>query len=237
MAWYPIATEAVELFGRRQLVRVVGRWKVRDQPRRLHFASAISGEAEPPQNLVSGVMYRHEVREDGSGHLSVTDCAIQPLGPMVPMLVIARYEVSERPTSRCTNFHGHDAAATAYADAAEQAAPLSPNGLGRRTKKAETAELADSSATPVESGTFLLTPLASADAKLAGLAAAHQLTHAAFFSPRPWIDEGIAHFAQALYLEHGAGARPRLTTWDCIAPHSTRLKRATKTDICSPVRR
>ena len=30
--------------------------------------------------------------------------------------------------------------------------------------------------------------------------AAHQLTHAAFFSPQPWINEGLAHFAQALYL-------------------------------------
>jgi aminopeptidase N len=55
-----------------------------------------------------------------------------------------------------------------------------------------------------------LTPLSSGDAKLAGLVAAHQLTHAAFFSPRPWINEGLAHFAQALYLEHQSGRKAAL---------------------------
>jgi aminopeptidase N len=60
-------------------------------------------------------------------------------------------------------------------------------------------------AAPFESGALLLTPLAESDSKLAGLAAAHQLTHAAFFSFRPWIEEGLAHFAQALYLEQEKG--------------------------------
>jgi aminopeptidase N len=53
----------------------------------------------------------------------------------------------------------------------------------------------------------LLTPLASSDPKAAGLAAAHQLTHASFLSFRPWIEEGLAHFAQALYLEQQSGRR------------------------------
>jgi len=53
--------------------------------------------------------------------------------------------------------------------------------------------------------TSLLTPLTGTDPKLAGLAAAHQLTHGAFFSPRPWINEGLAHFAQAIYLEQLSG--------------------------------
>jgi aminopeptidase N len=37
------------------------------------------------------------------------------------------------------------------------------------------------------------------------LAAVHQLTHAAFLSFRPWIEEGLAHFAQALYVEQAKG--------------------------------
>jgi aminopeptidase N len=56
----------------------------------------------------------------------------------------------------------------------------------------------------------LLTALTSTDPKLAGLAAAHQLTHSAFSSPRPWINEGLAHFAQALYLEHQTGRQAAL---------------------------
>src|ERR1039457_6526362 len=122
-------------------------------------------------------------------------------------------------------------------------------------KKAETDDLPDPSAAPMEAGAFLLTPLASIDPKLAALMSAHQLTHAAFSSPRPWIDEGLAHFAQVLYLERqsgrqaalvwgGAGrpplagmvstrnvrgdARQRSITWDCTGPPSAPLRKKKK---------
>jgi aminopeptidase N len=36
------------------------------------------------------------------------------------------------------------------------------------------------------------------------------MTHAAFSSPRPWINEGLAHFAQALFLEHQSGRHAAL---------------------------
>src|SRR5208282_4974171 len=68
---------------------------------------------------------------------------------------------------------------------------------------------------------LLLTPLTATDPKLAGLVAAHQLTHAAFFSPRPWINEGLAHFAQALYLEHRTGRQSAL---DYIGSHGSALR-------------
>jgi aminopeptidase N len=67
---------------------------------------------------------------------------------------------------------------------------------------------------------LLLTPLTSADPKVASLAAAHQLTHAAFSSPRTWINEGLAHFAQALYLEHQSGRQAAL---NYLASHRSAL--------------
>lgn len=42
------------------------------------------------------------------------------------------------------------------------------------------------------------------------LAPAHQLTHLAVHSFRPWIEEGLAHFAQALYLEGEKGRKAAL---------------------------
>jgi len=71
-----------------------------------------------------------------------------------------------------------------------------------------------------------LTPLASLDPKLAGLAAVHQFTHAAFFSPRPWINEGLAHFAQALYIEREKG---RPAALDYLRAHRPSLNEAEKT--------
>ena len=76
--------------------------------------------------------------------------------------------------------------------------------------KAETADLPNADASPFESGSLLLTPLSGSDPQLAGLVAAHQLTHNSFSSPRPWIYEGLAHFAQALYVEHEKGHRAAL---------------------------
>jgi aminopeptidase N len=88
--------------------------------------------------------------------------------------------------------------------------PLISEWLGAPRSKAQTTDLPDPNDAPFESGPLLLTPLTGTDPKLAGLAAAHQLTHAAFPSLRPWINEGLAHFAQALYLEHQSGRRAAL---------------------------
>src|SRR5581483_10442448 len=64
-------------------------------------------------------------------------------------------------------------------------------------------------AAPFESGTSLLTPFSS-DSGVAELTLAHQMAHAMFVSPRPWIAEGVAHFEQALWREHQSGRRAAL---------------------------
>ncbi len=60
---------------------------------------------------------------------------------------------------------------------------------------------------------------------MAQLTAVHQLTHAAFFSPRPWIYEGLAHFAQAVYREQESGRQAAL---DFMGLHRTALAEAEK---------
>jgi hypothetical protein len=226
VAWYPIATEAADLSEPSSLFAVVARLKARESASRMHFHVQEIGEGEPPQILISGAMCTVTSFEQmGPPHVVVTDCAPMPLGPIVPMLVIANYSVLERPDITVRYFHGHDAGATAYAEVAEQAAPFIVEWFGALRKKAETTDLADPSAPPVESAAFLLIPLASTDPKLAALAAAHQLTHAAFSSPRPWINEGLAHFAQALYLEHQSGRQAAL---DYIGSHRSAFSSANK---------
>jgi hypothetical protein len=139
-----------------------------------------------------------------------SDCTYQPLGSVVPAFVIAEYSGVVRPEIEVHFLRGHDASAASFADAAEKAAPLITEWFGPKREKAKTAELPVSDGAPFESGSLLLTPLSNTDSKLAGLAAAHQLAHAAFLSSRPWIEEGLAHFAQALYLEQESGRRAAL---------------------------
>src|SRR5271165_5474447 len=209
VAWYPIATEASSLSDSNGAFDAVGRWKTREAASSMHLQVSVPSdeEVEKPELLVNATTCptAHEVE-----HEFQADCTYRSLGLVVPTFVIADYEVVDRTAVDVHFLHGHDASAINYADAAEKVAPFINEWFGASRNKAQTADLADADAPPFESGSLLLTPLTGADPKLAGLAAAHQLTHAAFSSPRPWINEGLAHFAQALYLEHLSGRQAAL---------------------------
>jgi hypothetical protein len=207
VAWYPIATEVANLSEGNNLFEVLGRWKNREAGSTMHLKIWLSRDGSDPQtDLVvnnPSCFILHEAM-GGVQHVSA-DCTYQPLGQQVPLFVAANYQFLERPRLVVHYLHGHDVAATNFADTAEKVAPLITDWFGAPHEKAQTADLSDPKASPFESGALLLTPLANSDSMQAGLAAAHQLTHAAFLSFRPWIEEGLAHFAQALYLEREKG--------------------------------
>jgi len=159
-------------------------------------------------------------KEAGEAQLIEADCNFRALGMVVPSFVLAEYGEVDRTSIHVYNLSTHTAAAVAYADAAEKLVPLISEWFAPPRDKAQTADLPDPSAASFETGAFLLTPLANSDAKLAGLTAAHQLTHASFLSFRPWIEEGLAHFAQALYLEREKG---RLAATEYMGLHRSAL--------------
>jgi hypothetical protein len=207
VAWYPIATEVANLSEGNSLFEVLGRWKTRESAAKMHLHINVSrDDGEEPQRLLLNEAACNMVYEQaGRSSLSSADCTYEPLGLLTPLFVIANYRFVDRPMIVVHFQHGHDSSAAGYADAAERVAPLITDWFGKPREKAQTADLADSMAAPFESGSFLLTALVNDDSRLASLAAAHQLTHTAFFSFRPWIEEGLAHFAQALYLEQEKG--------------------------------
>jgi hypothetical protein len=222
VTWYPIATEDASLADG-SLAEVLGRWKERASASSMHLEIAMQNDApEAPELLVNATACAsaHEVE-----HQFVADCTQRSVGAVVPTFVIANYELVDGADIAVHFMHGHGAAATNYADAAEKVIPLVTEWFGTLHSKAETAELMDPSAAPFESGPLLLTALTSTDPKLAGLTAAHQLTHAAISSPRPWINEGLAHFAQVLYLEHQSG---RQAAVDYMALHRSAISAAEK---------
>src|SRR6266851_208231 len=211
VAWYPIATEVANLSEGNSLFEVLGRWKAREAGSSMEISldyPSLPSDGTPVM-LCGGIETQGDTR-GGSPKVPQTRCSYQSLGFSVPAFVIADYKGVDQASAIVYHLPGHDAAALSYADAAEKAAPLITEWLGAPKRKAETADLANPDAAPFESGALLLTPLTNADSKLAGLVAAHQLTHAAFSSPRPWIDEGLAHFAQALYLEQQKGRQAAL---------------------------
>jgi len=207
VAWYPIATEVADLSEGNSLFEVLGRWKAREASSKMHLQLSLArGSAEqPPEILINETTCHILTAEVSSAQFVSGDCTYPALGVLIPAFVIANYQALRRSTIEVHYLTGHDAAATAFADAAEKVVPLITEWFGSPRERAKAADLPDPGAAPFESGALLLTPLASTDPKLAGLVAAHQLTHASFLSFRPWIEEGLAHFAQAIYLEHEKG--------------------------------
>jgi len=207
VAWYPIATDVANLSEGDSLFEVLNRWKARESGSALRINlqdPVATGDSTAPTLVCNGKLMRG-VTKEGTSNFAWAQCSYTDLGQSVPSLALANYGLVERPSITVFNLPSHAAAATAYADAADKAAPLISDWFGSFRYKAQTVDLDDVDSAPFETGSLLFTPLANSSSNRAGLSAAHQLTHAAFYSPRPWIEEGLAHFAQALYLEQQNG--------------------------------
>ena len=212
VAWYPIATEVANLSEGDSLFEVLARWKAREAGSTVHLQVRLTWERQDPAPDIffNGMKCLTTYSEISSAQDVSANCREQSFRLDSPALVIAHYQVLEKPGIEVQYLTGHDVAAAQFAEAAEKVAPLISGWFGATPARATTADLPDPNAAPFESGALLLTPLANETPNLSGLAAAHQLTHAAFFSYRPWIEEGLAHFAQALYLEQQKGRQSAL---------------------------
>jgi hypothetical protein len=204
------------------LFRVLARWKTREagSQMKVSFQDPNLASDEITLTMLCNGKGTQGVTREGAARFQWAQCSYVDLAHSAPTFVIASYGVVDRPSNAVFNFSGHAVAAEAYADETERVVPLIAGWFGNPRVKPQTADLLDASAARFESGALLLTPLANSAAKLTGLTAAHQLTHASVVSFRPWIEEGLAHFAQALYLENQKGRQAAL---DYMGAHRSAL--------------
>ncbi len=223
VAWYPIATDVANLSEGDSLFQVLARWKSREAGATAHIkiGSWTHSQGSVPTLLVNETSCNLVYKDPQEAHLNQADCSLHLGKTLVPSFVFGQYGEVDRPSIQVFNLSGRATAAEGYADAAEKVASLITDWFGAAREKAVTVDIPDSSAAPFESGAFRMTPLGAGDQKLLGLAVAHQLTHASFSSPRFWINEGLAHLAQAVYLEQGKGRQAAL---DYLAAHRSALK-------------
>lgn len=206
VAWYPIATESANLSEGDSLSEELVRWKQREsgsQMKLLFDNPEAAGEGPSLLLLCNGA----QVLPGAAAKNYSMQCDFADISHAVPTFAAANYGSVSRPSVAVFNLPAHAVAASAYADVAEKAASVIANWFRPLREKLQVADLPDADAAPFGSGSLLLTPLAGADAQPNGLAVAYRMAHVAFSSPRPWIDEGLAHFAQALFLEQEKGRR------------------------------
>ncbi len=228
VAWYPVATDLANLSEGNSVFETIGKWNQREAQAgmKIHFDSSEEGSETPVFLLCNspGPAPMYAVT-DKARQLSA-DCSYAPLGNEVPTFALGEYSVLEHQAISIFHLFEHQSAADNYALSAELAVPLVTEWFGAPREKVGVIELADHDASPYESGTLLLTPLNTSDSRLYGLDAVHQLVHAAFPSPRLWIYEGLAHFAQALAVEQTAGRQAAL---DFMASHRNAIADTEKT--------
>jgi hypothetical protein len=207
VAWYPIATEAADLSEDADFFDTVGRWKQRESGSTMRLKVSITMHgSELPQILFNDLVCPISIYEQMGMNLHAdAECLSQRARLNSPTIVIANYKSLDRDAIEVRYLPGHDEAATNFAEQAEKVAPFVSDWFGPRLERAKTADLPDANAASFEDGGLLLMPFTASDPAQYALTAAHQLTHVTIWSYRPWISEGLAHFAQALYLEHEKG--------------------------------
>jgi hypothetical protein len=220
VVWYPVATESANLSEGNSVFEATGRWKSRESESSMKIrlgTPVLAADALAPIIRCGGES-TYIVTRGGSPKFPALDCTYSRLNFVEPVFVIAHFDLLERPATQVYYLPEHKDAAENYALAADLALSFVQDWIGQPHEKIQLLELADRDAAPFESGSIVLTPLGRTDSALARLTAVHQLTHAAFYSPRPWIYEGIAHFMQATYKEQENGRQAAL---DFMGLHRT----------------
>jgi len=232
VAWYPVAMDAANLSDDQSLFETLGRWKQRESNAEMSLRiTLLPAEGKKPILICNGKNVAPTEVESTSTNHDRTDCSLLPLGMNVPTFVLADYELHGSPALIIAYRAEHKSNAEKFAQAADAVRPFVTDWFGAPRQPARIAELFDPGASPYESGALLLTPLGDTDPKLLQIAMVHELTHAAFPSNRPWIFEGLAHFAQAAYREQQENRQAAL---DFLGLHRAAVMDAEKAIASKP---
>jgi hypothetical protein len=225
VAWYPIAMDAVSLSDSDAVPQAVARWKQREDQTEMKLSleySQISQQA-PPEVLCNGTKGKETTDEVGAGQNLTLQCSFASLRSTVPTFVTAPYSQMNGKDVVINYLPDHKAGADDYASALEEVSPLVSKWFGDHRESADVmacvGDLPDANDAPFESGNMLLTSLSGSDTKLL-LSATQQLTHAYFPSPRAWIHDGLASYAQVRLFEEKEGRKAAI---DYLQAHRTAL--------------
>jgi hypothetical protein len=200
-----VAIEAANLSEGNSVFDAIQRWKQRGSSSAMvvNLCSYSSHEEISQAALMNDLPAKNSSSGECSEHI------FAPLGLTVPILTAGNYSVAEGESGETRFLSDHNVAAGVYQSASDRVVAFVTEWFGAPKRKVLVVELNDPKAAPFESGNMLLTPL-NFNADTAESTAVHQLTHAALPSSRPWIYEGLAHFAQALYVEKQKGRETAL---------------------------
>jgi hypothetical protein len=211
-----VATEDASLTEGNSVEETVGRWQAKETQENLRVVlTYLRASAEAPPTLLCGGSETHQL---------TADCSLTPMGLATPTFVIANYQkLTPKGAVTVQYLPGQEEAAKDYA---EVGAAVDPMGLaGRSSTILEIAGLPDPEAPPFVTEGMLLTPLKSPMTNEAELSIVYAKARHLVRSPRAWIQDGLAHFAQAEFIEKQKGRQAAL---DYLTAHANGLVEAEK---------
>jgi hypothetical protein len=210
VAWYPITTESADFSEGNSLFEVVNRWKARESGSEFQASLSLSGAGgEEAETLLCGANGGADA-DFGKNWTLLTTCHWRVLGTIAPTFVTASYVKQSKSPLNLFSLPGHEVGAATYFNALDPAMKFVSSWFGQPSAPIAIADFADPNSAPFESGTLLMASMAAEDSKLAGINLVHELVHSALPSPRPWVYEGLAHFAEAMYRQQQGGRQAAL---------------------------
>ncbi len=235
VAWYPIATESADFSEGNSMFQVADRWRAREAEADMKISLCAQFPGETVPYLVMNELPGTEGSGGGYDHHACTGHHFTPLGSIVPAFVTgALNKKGVAPGTAPILIYflaGHETGASLYATSVEVVAPFFKDWFGPPSFPVVISDLADANAASFESGYVLLAPMAASDEKLAAINVGHMLVHSSLHSPRPWIQEGLAHFAEAMYREKQVG---RAAAFAFLNLHRTTFVEAEKDVATAP---
>jgi hypothetical protein len=194
VAWYPVALEPVLLGEGRRVLAALEVFKARHQ----ESTARIEITVAPVPGGAAGVLIGNGKFRGGSSSFTLE---FPRFGLETPLFLIADYKSFDVANGRVWYLPQRESDAQRHAMDLAKLKPLVDSPL---RQKVELVQLPDGAAN-YESGSMFLLPLIETNEKQLAQLLIHTVTHAAVDSPRPWIYEGLAHYAQALVVEEQFG--------------------------------
>jgi hypothetical protein len=211
VAWYPITTESADFSEGNSLFEVVDRWKAREAGSEFKARITMSrNSGERPPLMICSPGGDAMIAEISRAQLISAECSWTRLGTVTPTFALGKYDPEPKQLLTLYVLPGHEAGAVTYSNALDPAMKFVSAWFGKPAAPVAIADFSDPQSAPFESGTLLMASMAAEDSKLAGINLVHELVHSALPSPRPWVYEGLAHFAEAMYRQEQGGRQAAL---------------------------
>jgi hypothetical protein len=217
VVWYPISIPAVSMSEGAAVFAAIDAWKFRH--RNSPFEARLRVVAGDAKLCIAGTAMVASCGEYGStsdprtgevtNEISNT-IRLDHLATTSPVFTVAEYVRLQRPGITILHEPAKTPIARDYAAAAELNEPVLNDWLPPRGDSALIIELTDPNANPFQSGSILFTPMRESDQATLSLLQMPAQVAARFSAARPWINDGVQRFLQAISVERRAGRKSAL---------------------------